>query len=78
MNLNHKLNFVVMKQMIIFGDYTCKNIDHTSGEDPESAEATNKIYSLIITGSDEIKSLKLIPSWILERFEEIITCMDME
>ena len=37
MNLNHKLNFVVMKQMIIFGDYTCKNIDHTSGEDPESA-----------------------------------------
>ena len=64
MNLNHKIKFCSYETNDNFWKDTCKNIDHTSGEDPESAEAeaTNEIYLFIITGSDEIKSLQLIPS----------------
>ena len=57
-----------------------ESIDYSGEEEKEQAEAVTVegIYSYTIAGSEELKSVKLIASWVSERFEEIITGMDIE
>ena len=57
-----------------------ESIDYSGEEEKEQAGAVTVegIYSYTIAGTQELKSVQLIASWVSERFENIITGMDIE
>ena len=57
-----------------------EDINHAYEEGSESIQEENtcQIYSYTITGSEEVKSIQLIASWVSEKFTEIMTEMNVE
>ena len=53
-------------------------IDYLGEKEQAEAVTVEGIYSYIIAGTEELKSIQLIASWMSERFEEIITGMNIE
>ena len=57
-----------------------EDINHAYEEGSKSIQEGNtcEIYSYTITGSEEVKSIQLIASWVSEKFTEIMTDMNVE
>ena len=55
-------------------------INHAYEEGSESIQERNtcEIYSYAITGSEEVKSIQLIASWVSEKFTDIMIDINVE
>ena len=59
-------------------DYEDIDHAHEEGSDPAQAKNTCEIYSYFIAGSEAMKPIQLIASWVSEKFTNIMTDMDTE